>query len=263
MPVSLSIRDGIALVTLERPERRNALDESMWQALEDVALRAEDARVVIITGAAGHFCSGMDLSPNNPLIPRIAPALFEGDERVARDVILYLKRVVNALSRLPCPTIAAIEGACVGAGLEIALACDIRIAASSATLSLPEVVMGMIPDVGGSARLTRLVGPGRAADIICTGRRFDGDEAFRLGVIERVVAPGTALDVARAAAADIVRNAPIAVRLALNAVRVGADLALDEALSVETRAGVMALVSGEAREGVTAFLEKRAPRWES
>ncbi|MFZ5478399.1 MAG: enoyl-CoA hydratase/isomerase family protein [Myxococcota bacterium] len=261
MPVTLTESDGVALLTIDRPERRNALDIELWRALRQAASRTEDARAVVITGAAGHFCAGMDLAPDNPIIQKIAPAIFDGHEGPARDLLAELKACVQAIADLPVPTFAAIEGACVGGGLEVALACDVRIAARDASIGLPEVRIGMIPDVGGCARLTRLVGPGRAADLITTGRRVDGEEAFRLGVVERVVDPGRALAVAREAAAQVCANGPMAVRLALHAVRQAADLGLAEALAVETRAGVMALTSGEPKEGVAAFLEKRPPRW--
>lgn len=261
MPVHSHSQDGVVVLTLDRPERRNALDGSMWKELRSAALAAEGARVVIVTGAGGHFCAGMDLAADNPLVQQVGPAIRDGDEQAAHDLLVDLKSCVQAIADLPCPTYAAIEGTCVGGGLEIALACDVRIAAEDAVLSLPEARIGMIPDLGGCARLTRLVGPGRAADLIATGRRLSGQEAFALGVIERVAMHGRTLDVARNAAQDILGNAPEAVRLALNVVRVASDLGLTEALSVETRAGVLALVSGEAVEGLTAFQQKRSPRW--
>ncbi len=262
MPVISQTHDGVTVLTIDRPARRNALDMATWRDLRRAATDAEGSRAVIITGGGAHFCSGMDLNPDNPLFVDAGPAIADGDERAAHAIILELKSCVQALADLSCPTIAAIEGTCIGGGLEVALACDMRFAASDASIGLPEVRIGMIPDLGGCARLTRLVGPGRAADLICTARRVDGDEAYRLGVVERVVPPGTSLAAARAAAVQVAENGPIAVRLALNAVRLGADLGLAEALSVETRAGVMALTSGEPREGVAAFVEKRAPRWE-
>ncbi len=261
MPIRFTTENGFAILTLDRPGRRNALDGAMWRQLRDQCRDIGDARVLIVTGEGGHFCSGMDLGPDNPMIAEITPALAGGDDGVARRVIEDLKECVQALADVAVPTIAAIEGACVGGGFEIALACDFRIAAQTASISLPEVRMGMIPDVGGCARLTRLVGPGRAADVITTGRRLSGQQAFDLGLVERVVAGGTALDEARLAAGDITGSAPEAVRLALNVVRMAPDLGLDEALSLETRAGAMALVSGEAREGISAFLEKRRPDW--
>lgn len=261
MPITASHEGDLLVLTIDRADRRNAMDIAMWRALRDAAADLRGARALVVTGANGHFCAGMDLSPDNPLVARIAPAVLEGVDSVARDVIEELKGCVRAIAEAPVPTFAAIEGACVGGGLEIALACDVRICASDASLGLTEVRVGMIPDIGGCARLTRLVGPGRAADLVTTGRRVDGDEAFRLGVVERVVAPGDALRGAREAAAQVAANAPMAVRLALNVVRIAPDLGLAEALAVETHAGTLALTSGEAREGIAAFLEKRPPRW--
>jgi len=262
MPVTSHSEDGVTVLTLDRPDRRNALDLEMWRGLRSAAAAAEGSRVVIVRGAGDHFASGLDLSPDNALFATAARALAEGDQGVAREVILELKGCVQALADLSCPTIAAIEGACIGGGLEIALACDMRFAATNATLGLLEVRIGMIPDLGGCARLSHLVGVGRAADLICTARKIDGEEAYRMGVVERVVPSGTAMEAARATARDIVSNAPMAVQLALGAVRRAQDLGLQEALSVETRAGVLALTSGEPREGVSAFLERRAPRWD-
>ena len=136
-----------------------------------------------------------------------------------------------------------------------------RIAGEGATFSLPEVRLGMIPDVGGCARLTRLVGPGRAADLITTGRSVSGSEAFQLGFVERTVSDGAALTTAMEAARRVCNNAPDAVRLALTVVRAAGDLDLEEAMAIETHHGVLALTSGEAAEGITAFREKRAPKW--
>ncbi len=261
MPIRAERLDDVLLLTIERPERRNALDLDLWHALRDACVGADGVRAVVLTGAGGHFCAGMDLNADNPLVAQIAPAVFEGREGPAYATIRELKECVGALADVQVPTFAAIEGACLGSGLEVALACDVRIAARNATIGIPEVAVGMVPDVGGCARLTRLVGPGRAADLIVTGRRIDGDEAYRLGVVERVVEPGEALNVALAAARQAAANAPVAVRMALRVVRVAPDLGLDEALSTETQAGVVALTSGEPAEGLAAFAERRAPRW--
>lgn len=262
MAVNVSAGDGVAVLTLDRPERRNALDLGMWEALRDRARAIDPAtRAVVVTGAGGHFCAGMDLNPDNPIVTRVMPAVVGGDEEAGRRVIELLKDCVAALAELACPTFAAIEGVCLGSGLEIALACDVRVCGRGATLGLPETRVGMVPDVGGASRLTRLIGPGRAADLVVTSRRVDAEEAYRLGLVERLVDAGTALTVAKEAAAAVCACAPEATRLSLGVVRMAADLGLDEALALETRAGVMALTSGEPREGILAFVEKRAPRW--
>jgi enoyl-CoA hydratase/carnithine racemase len=261
MPVHRQSADGVTVLTLSRPERRNALDRGMWHALREAAEASADARVVILTGEGPAFCAGLDLSPDNTILADAASAMHSGDETRAQALVRELKSCVQALADLPCPTLAAIEGACFGAGVELALACDIRIASEQAVFSLPEVRLGLVPDLGGCARLARLVGPGRAADLICTGRRVDAGEAHRLGLLERVVPAGAALSTARAAAGDILAGAPMAMRLALNVIRVAPDLGLDEALSVETRAGVLAVLSGEVAEGMAAAAARRAPRW--
>ena len=262
--------DGaVATITFDRPRRRNAFDMEHWHGLRRAAQEIAEkgsptgqmVRAVILTGAGEHFCAGMDLSPDNPMIEQMFPAITEGLEGPALDLIRDLKECVQAVADLPCPTFAAIEGACIGGGLEIALACDVRICASNASLGLTEARVGMIPDVGGTVRLTRLVGPGRAADLVTTCRRVGGEEAFRLGFVERVVAPGQALAEAREATRQVSENGPTAVALALNVVRLTPDLGLVEALSIETRSGAMALTSGEPPEGIAAFVEKRAPSW--
>ena len=261
MSVSLTVADRVAVLVLDRPDRRNALSLADWRTLRDLLRSLQPVRAVVSTGAEDHFCAGMDLADDNPLIAELAPALNRGEEAAARRVITELKECVSAITELEVPVFAAIEGACIGGGLEIALACDVRIAASDAIFALPEVRLGMIPDVGGCARMVRLVGSGRTADLVTTGRRVRGDEAFDLGIVERIVPPGGARAAAMLAAADVVLGGPDAVRLALAVVRAAGDLGLDEALAIETHHGAMAIASGEAREGISAFREKRAPRW--
>jgi enoyl-CoA hydratase len=261
--VTLQIAENVACITLSKPARRNALDEGMWQALASRVAEAAAAqpRVLIVTGAGGHFAAGMDLAPDNPLQARVGPAIVERDVATATGVIAWLKAVVAGLAEFPAPTIAAIEGACAGSGFELALHCDIRVAAKNALLSLPEVRIGMVPDVGGTTRLTRLVGPGRAARLIATGERVTGDEAFTLGIVERVVEPGRALVEAQDMAKLVCKGGPVAVREAMGVIRRVPDLALADAYAAETAAGARALTSGEPLEGVQAFFEKRDPRW--
>ncbi len=262
MPVLLATTaEGLATLTIDRPQRRNALDEPHWAELRDHARSLETARAVIVTGSAGHFCAGMDLSPQNPLLQKLLPSVLRQDERPLHELLLWLKDCVQAIADLPVLTIAAIEGACAGGGLEIALACDLRVAAADAHLSLPEARLGMIPDVGGTARLTRLVGPAFAADLICTGRQVPAEEAQRMGLVQHLTPPGGALARAQELAKLALKSAPTASRLALNVARLAPDLGLEEALSLETRAGVLALISGEAVEGIEAFNQKRPPRW--
>ena len=261
--VRLRVEGAVAVITLDRPARRNALDEEMWRQLGERTDEAAAARprALVVTGAGPHFSAGMDLRPDNPLLPRLQPALYDGDEAAARAVIQDLKAILARLWTFPAPTIAAIEGACVGGGFEVALACDMRVAARSARVGLPEVRHGLVADLGGITRLTRLVGVGRAATVLLTGRSFDGLSAAELGLVEIVADTGGAFDRALALAAEIARNAPIAVGATLAALRDVAGLPLAAALDRETEAGVATLVGGEAIEGLMAFAAGRPPRW--
>lgn len=255
--------DEIAVVTLDRPARRNALSWPMWVELAETVAEAARAepRALVVTGAGGHFSSGMDLKPDNPLMARVMPALIDGDSDAARSTIEELKDFLGRLREFPAPTIAAIEGVAVGGGFEVALSCDIRVAARNARVGLPEVRVGLIPDLGGTALVTRLVGPGRAAAIVCAGREYSGEEALALGLVDEVANPTEAMARALALARDVARGAPGAVAEALGVVRRTAGLPIEEALAIETAAGVRALLSGEAIEGIRSFAEKRPPAW--
>ncbi|MEQ8273959.1 MAG: enoyl-CoA hydratase/isomerase family protein [Deltaproteobacteria bacterium] len=252
-------RDGdVVTLTIDRPERRNALHGPLWSALKEAAdaLYAEPPRAVILTGVGEHFCAGMDLKMDNPLIARLAPAVAEKDEAALRALIVELKGVVDAIANIPAPVVAAIEGACAGGGLELALACDLRVAARGAFFSLPETHLGMVPDVGGTVRATRLVGAGRATELILSGRRLDVDEAERWGLVNRVVDAGGALAQAQALVKELCGAGPACARSILEVLRANAPT-----FEQETEAGVRALTSGEVMEGAMAFAEKRPPKW--
>ncbi len=263
--VHLMIEDGVAVITLDRPSRRNALDGPMWEAIGTRATEAAEqgARVLIITGAGPHFCSGLDLNMDNPLLMKVAGTVMAGEagRPQGEQTIRMLKSWMAPIHAFPGLSIAAIEGVCVGGGLEVALHCDVRIASRSAWLSLPEARWGMVPDVGGSTLLTRLVGPGRAAMIAASGRRYTADDAFSLGMLEMLAAPGGALAAARALAEDTCRSAPNATRLALGQIRSVPGRELEACFDTETVAGARALASGEVMEGMAAFAERRAPAW--
>lgn len=266
--IDLAIDDGVAVLTIHRHGRRNALHWPLWLALgerlDQVLPRCAphgDVRALVLTGSGGHFCSGMDLKPDNPLVQRILPAIFDADHDAARGVILELKAITRKLLDLPVPTFCAIEGVAAGGGYEVALHCDVLIAAEDASVGLPEVRWGMVPDVGGTTLLARRVGRGRATLAVTTGRMFPAVQALTLGMVDLLCPPGQALDHARAAARDVGRGGPQAVSGALSALRRGLDLPLQDAFALETEAGVAALISGEPREGTMAFAEKRDPDW--
>lgn len=261
--LSVDHDDGVVTITVDRPARRNALHGPLWDGLRDAAtaLASDPPRVVILHGAGEHFCAGMDLRPDNPLVSDLAPAIAMKDPDACRAVIERLKASMNAIASLPCPVVAAIEGSCLGGGLELALTADLRVAGESARFSMPETRWGLVPDVGGTVRLTRLVGRGRSADLILTGRTIDAREALAWGLVSQVVPDGSTLERARELAASIIKGAPLATREALAVLRQVDALDDAAAFEAETQAGVTTLIGQEAMEGLAAFATKQAPRW--
>lgn len=243
------VEDHIAVVTVTRESALNALNDDVMLELAVVLELAEadiDVRALVITGAGRAFVAGADLAN----IERIEDA-FTG-----REFSLAGQDLMNVLSALPFPTIAAINGFALGGGLELALACDLRVAAVGAKLGLPEVTRGIFPGYGGTQRLTRLIGQGRALDLILTGRHVDAAEARELGIVNRVVDDALvgALELAR----TIVKNAPVALGLAKEAVVRGSDVTLPQGLEVEADLFGMVSTTEDAKEGVRSFFEKRA-----
>lgn len=261
--LKLSEEDGLSTLTIHRPKRRNALHGPLWSGLREVALAiaAEAPRALIITGHGEHFCAGMDLNPDNPLVMRLLSEIGVDKEERLIQLIEELKSTFEAIQKISCPVIAAIEGACVGGGLELALACDIRIASETAFFSLPETRFGMVPDLGGTVRLAQTIGTAQAAEIILSAKTIDANEALQLGLINRVVSAGSALQTSQTLAKAIRGNSPAANRAALGVLRALHQMDESAALRAETEAGAKALRSLEVMEGVQAFMEKRAPRW--
>jgi len=259
----VSYDDDVATLTLDRPSRRNAMHEPLWDELPDAAraIAARGPRVVLLTGAGDHFSAGMDLRPDNPLVERLAPLVASKDRTGLRRVIEGLKASIQAVADLPCPVVAAIEGACVGSGLELALAADLRVAGQGARFALPETRWGLAPDVGGTVRLARLIGRARATDLILTGREASAGEALGWGLVNRVVPAGTSLQAADALARSICRGAPVATGAVLDVLRQLDSLDDAQALQAETQAGVKTLVGGEVLEGLSAFANRKEPRW--
>jgi len=247
--VSLKLESGIAHIELNRPEVRNALNleivRELHGALEDLAQR-DELRAVVISGAGGKaFASGADIA--------------ELRERTHRDALLTINgslfQKVEDFSR---PTIAAIEGYALGGGLELALACDLRVASKTAKVGLPEATLGIYPAAGGTWRLPRLIGIGRAKDLVFTGRILDAAEAFSLGIFERLCEPGEAVSTAMELAKAIAENAPLAVqvaKLSLNLVARGGD-----PTALERTGQGLLFDSAEKRDRMTAFLSKRAKK---
>ena len=249
-------REGaVTVLRVHRPEVLNALNRETLAEIEAVALAfASDPEsgALIVTGAGEKsFISGADIQELAPLDPR-------GAEEISR----LGQRVVGALEAAPKPVIAAINGYAFGGGCELALACHMRIASENAVLGLPEVGLGIIPGYGGTQRLPRLVGPGRALELILSGRRVKAEEAERIGLVNRVVPLASLREEAEKLAQTILKNGPLAVAAALEAVQRGMDLPLDQGLRFESgRFGILA-ASEDMHEGLKAFLEKRPPRFQ-
>jgi enoyl-CoA hydratase len=249
-------RDGaVAVLRVNRPEVLNALNRETLGEIEDFALRFHEDReiaVLVVTGAGEKsFISGADINELAVLGPAAA-------EEISR----FGQRVVDRLARAPKPVIAAINGYAFGGGCELALACHMRLASDNAVLGLPEVSLGIIPGYGGTQRLPRLVGLGRALEISLSGRRVKADEAERIGLVNRVVPQAQLLDEAKKLAQSIAKNAPLAVEAALETTVRGMDVPLEAGLRFESsRFGILA-ASEDMHEGLKAFLEKRPPRFE-
>jgi enoyl-CoA hydratase len=226
------------------------LTEQLHAALTRLAV-APDVRAVVLSGRGDRaFCAGSDIGE------------FEGLRgRAAEGKLLLEKLVYRQLAELPMPTIAAIEGDALGGGLELALCCDLRVAAARARLGMPEVRLAVIPGSGGTQRLPRLVGPGRAKELILTGRILVADEAERIGLVNQVVPPGKAREAADAVAAEISARGPVAVREAKRLIDAASELDLDAGLAAELDASERIYLTEDMLEGAKAFFAKREPRY--
>lgn len=254
-PVLLVARDGsIVTLTLNRPAVRNALDLTLAHALESTArelARDQTLRAVILRGAPPAFCAGADLRERLGLSP---------DERAAHTEAIAA--AVEALADLPVPTVAAISGACLAGGAELALACDLRFADTTAQIGFPEVRRGIFPGAGGILRLPLLIGPGRAADLLFSGRTLDAHEAYQIGLVDRLCQPDQLDDAIVEWLSELQQAAPGAVRAAKAALR--RALTTDAVTLADIRSLRRLLdASPEYEEGLRAFAERRSPRWRS
>ena len=247
--------DGVATVTLNRPDVHNAMNQAMRRELLEVftRLRGDDAvRAVVVTGAGEKaFSAGADI---REFLEPPVPTQF----REARRRVDFRRE----MERCPQPIIAAIRGYAFGGGLEMALACDIRIAAEDAQLGLTEINLAIIPGGGGTQRLPRLVGRGKGLEMILTGARIEAAEALRIGLIERLAPAGEALKAARELAATLASKAPVALRYAKEAIVKGLALPLEDGVRLEGDLSTFLRTTEDRLEGAKAFLEKRKPRWQ-
>jgi enoyl-CoA hydratase len=242
-------KKGIGYLTLKRPEVRNAFNQEMIDEIRDALRRIdkdEKIRVLIITGAGKAFQAGADIAELSVMKPMNILRWNEG-----------IVRINAALEKLRQPVIAAINGAAMGGGLELAISCTLRVIEESAKMAIPEVKLGIIPGTGGTQRLPRLIGKGRAAKILLTGEPIDAQEAYRIGLVNEVVPDGEAVNGAEEMARKIMANAPIAVEMAKDALEIGKDLPLEHAVQYSQKNCVICFSTEDMKEGMSAFLERR------
>jgi enoyl-CoA hydratase len=255
--VLFTVKDGIGKIVINRPAKRNALSisvrKSLIKILEDVR-RDEGVRILLVTGAGEEaFISGADL---NELKEFSAVQMLKYIET-------YGQGLYNRFERLPIPTIALVKGYCLGGGCELAMACDLRIAAPEARLGLPELRYGVIPGGGGTQRLARLVGFGRAKELILTGRIIDGREAESIGLVNKVVPLDRIEEYGEKLARQIMAQGPIAVKMAKTALNESLQGSLGSGMMIEALAEAVCYSTRDKREGLSAFLEKRKPKFKN
>ena len=250
----VEIADRVATITIDRPEKRNALNGQVRAELMhalDALEPDDDVRVVVITGAGEKaFVAGADIGEFAERTPLEQRAAMEG------------RRVFEVVADFPKPVIASINGYALGGGCELALACDLRIAARSARLGQPEVNLGILPGGGGTQRLPRLVGLGRAMRLALTGELIDAEEAERIGLVDTLVDDDELADRTRELAGSIARHSPVALKLIKQAIRASAETPLAAGLRLERELFITAFASQDSTEGINAFLEKRDPEFE-
>ena len=246
--IKIEINDGIAVLTLNRPEVRNALDYVTWDEIR-AGMRElrfnDDAHVIILTGAGGKaFASGADIKALNA-------------RTVSEQMNSEVNDILYEITMHKKPVIAAVDGYALGGGCELAMACDIRIATKKSKFGQPEVNLGIIPGGGGTQRLQRLVGIGKAQELIFTGDIISAAEAERIGLVEKVVEDGAVLEAAIEMAKKIKAKGPVAVTLAKQAINVGANTDLYSGLCFERYSQAIAFSTADKAEGTLAFIEKR------
>jgi len=256
--IKLEIRDSrVALVTINRPEALNALNRNVLKALDETLSTIEqdkEIRAVVITGAGEKaFVAGADIAE----MKEMQPAEAEEFSRYGQEIFTRIKCLNQAV-------VAAVNGYALGGGCELAMACDLRVASENARFGQPEINLGIIPGFGGTVRLSRLVGPAKAREMIMTGAMINAEEALRIGLVNRVVPAGAgqALEAALALAAELATKPAAALAIAKAATRDGWDVPVEEAMRMESVRFAETFKSPDQREGMTAHLEKRKPNWQ-
>src|SRR5438270_8626783 len=252
--VELKVRESVAHIELSRPEALNAISSELARelvAITGIVANDLDVRAVVLTAAGDRaFCVGADLKERN--------AMSDAEFRTQR---MLFRAAFGGVLNLPQPTVAAVHGFALGGGCELAMSCDLVVADETAVLGLPEVTIGLVPGGGGTQLALRRLGPGRAADLVLTGRRVPAGEAYDMGIVDRLVPAGSAKVAAQELAGTIAENSPVATRAAKRALRSGWSLDYAAAMDVEDAAWRTAAFSADRKEGIAAFNDKRPPQW--
>ncbi len=239
--------ERIATITLNRPRRRNAINYQLLteihEVLDEIA-QDSDVWIVIVTGSEGAFSAGADVR-----------------EQMPSDYLLRFRELLHRIETMGKPVIAAINGLALGGGCELALACDLRIACTSARIGIPEIKLGVIPSAGGTQRLPRLVGPTKAKELLFFGDPIDGNEAYRIGLVNRVVPDEALMDEVRNMARLLLERPPMALRMIKSAVNTGLKVDLESGLDFEAQCAAILATTEDMQEGIRAFVEKRKPVW--
>lgn len=249
--LQFDVADRIATITVNRPDKLNALNDATIRELGvaiDEAISRDDVGAILLTGAGRAFVAGADISELGGQSP------LEGLERARAG-----QKVFRRYETSPKPTLAAINGFALGGGCELAMSCHVRIASDKAKLGQPEVKLGIVPGYGGTQRLPRLVGRGAALKLLLTGEMIDAAEAYRLGLVDQVVAPDALIDTATAVLSSMLANAPLALAGCIEAVNRGQEASLEEGCAIESDFFGLLSSTSDMREGMAAFLEKRSP----
>lgn len=243
----------VAVITLNRPEKLNALSGALFSELRQTLLQLagdDNLRALILTGSGRAFCAGTDISE-----------LVQLNESDALAICKRGQDLCSQVEQFPVPVIAAVNGIAAGGGFELLLGCHIRVASTSATFSLPEIKLGLMPPYGGTQRLAREIGLARAHEMILTGDWVTAETAYAMGLVNRVVAPEEVVNEAWTIARQIENLSSSAIRACLKAVLGGLDLPLQEGLALERKIFVSLFPSEDVREGTRAFMEKREPNF--
>jgi len=242
-------KDGLGKIRLNRPEKLNALNPDVYGELEDLFIKCEsdsEIKVILVVGSEKAFAAGADIE-----------AMAKGDIALAYQMTDQSKRVLNRLADMPKPTIAGISGYALGGGLELALCCDFRVASDNAVLGLPEIGLGIIPGGGGTQRLTRLIGAGRASELILLGEAVKAEKAEIWGLVNMVVGVDQMEPECGKLAKKLMTKSPIALRAAKTSMRSGMNMGLKDGLTLEQDIFCMLFGTVDQKEGMAAFLEKR------